>query len=43
MISDILEAETAPEFTLESDVHGIFEEFKKELAVVIGDIGARLR
>jgi tetratricopeptide (TPR) repeat protein len=31
VISDILEAETAPEFTLESDVLGIFEEFKKGL------------
>ncbi|MDP2277370.1 MAG: tetratricopeptide repeat protein, partial [Nitrospirota bacterium] len=36
VISDILEAETAPEFTLESDVLGIFEEFKKGLEKEIG-------
>ena len=36
VISDILEAETAPEFNLESDVLGIFEEFKKGLEKEIG-------
>ncbi len=36
VISDILEAEAAPEFTLESDVLGIFEEFKKGLEKEIG-------
>jgi len=36
VISDILEAETAPEFALESDVLGIFEEFKKGLEKEIG-------
>ncbi|OGW57148.1 MAG: hypothetical protein A2Z09_01835, partial [Nitrospirae bacterium RBG_16_43_8] len=36
VISDILETETAPEFTLGSDVLGIFEEFKKGLEKEIG-------
>jgi len=36
VISDILEAETAPELALESDVLGIFEEFKKGLEKEIG-------
>lgn len=36
VISDILETETASEFNLESDVLGIFEEFKKGLEKEIG-------
>jgi len=36
VISDIMEAETAPELSLESDVLGIFEEFKKGLEKEIG-------